>query len=90
VNEKISPLPVSPLAKVPRHVFGESRHVKAPRSDVSTQVERTCICGVVKITVFGVDGSAWREWRMPGCKDQFGDALGAPECSAEHSTEQST
>lgn len=82
MTDNLSHLPITPLAHVPRHVFGQPHYVKAPREGAQAQVERTCICGVVKITLFGSNGSAWREWRMPGCTDQFSDALGAPECSA--------
>lgn len=80
MTDSLSHLPINPLPQVPRHVYGQPHYVKAPREGISAQVERTCICGVVKITVFGSNGSAWREWRMPNSTDQFGDALGAPEC----------
>lgn len=78
-------MPVTPLPNVPRHVYGEPRYVRAdPKvGRFYNQTERTCVCGVVKITVHGADGYAWREWRMPYSHDQFSDALGAPECSVE-------
>jgi hypothetical protein len=83
VTDSLSHLPINPLPQVPRHVFRAERYVPKKESKREhNQVERTCICGVVKITVLPASGGGWREWRMPGCSDQFSDALGAPECSA--------
>lgn len=76
-------LPVTRLPQVPRHVFGEPRHAKAMASGRPPQVERACPCGVVKITVFGSNGAAWREWRLPGSPDQYSDAMGTPPCSLD-------
>lgn len=85
MSDNLTHLPVSALPPVPRHVYGDPRFVHADPAQARpyNQTERTCVCGVVKITVHGTDGYAWREWRMPHSNDQFSDARGAPECTAE-------
>jgi hypothetical protein len=84
MTDSLSHLPVTPLAQVPRHVYGEARYVKADpaKGRPNNQTERACVCGVVKITVHGGEGGAWREWRLPGSPDQYSDAMGAPPCSS--------
>lgn len=84
MTDNLSHLPVVTLAQVPRHTFGDPRYVKADPMEGRDypQTERTCECGVVKITVHGDGGSAWREWRLPGSPTQFNDALGAPPCTS--------
>lgn len=82
MTENVADLPVQVLPQVPRHVFAKEVWVAANRQLARhAQTERTCVvCGVVKVTVHGPDGGGWREWRLPGCKPQFSDALGAPPC----------
>lgn len=85
MTDNLSHLPVNPLPHVPRHTYGVPRYVHADpaRGRLYNQTERVCVCGVIKVTVHGSDGYAWREWRMTETGDQFSDALGAPECSVE-------
>lgn len=83
----VAQLPVDYRAPVPRHVFppgGDVYVAQDPeRGRPHPQTERTCsVCSVVKITVHGPNGGAWREWRLPNCVDQFSDALGAPPCTS--------
>ncbi len=41
------------------------------------QTERTCVnCGAVKITVHGLNGFSWREWRAGEGKEQMGEMVG--------------
>lgn len=85
MTDNLSRLPVNPLPHVPRHVYGSPLMVKADaaKGREFDQVERACVCGVVKITVFGANGSVWREWRLSGSPDQYSDAMGTPPCSSE-------
>jgi hypothetical protein len=80
---EVSQLPVRTLPQAPRHVFGVPHFIAQDpaRGRPYPQTERSCPCGVVKVTVHGKDGAAWREWRLPNCKPQFSDALGAPPCT---------
>ena len=84
MTDNLSHLPVVARPHVQRHVFGQSHLVKRDPSAGRDydQTERACVCGVVKITVHGEGGSAWREWRLPGSPTQFNDALGAPRCTS--------
>lgn len=84
-DAEIAHLPVTSRKPEPRHVFGQPLYVlqDPQRGREHPQTERTCaVCKVVKITVHGTNGAAWREWRLPNCLDQFGDAMGAPPCEA--------
>lgn len=63
------------------HLFGDDVLVSAGKSPSGRkQLDRACaVCGVVKVTVFGEGGSAWREWRLSADGTQLKlDA--APSC----------
>lgn len=79
----VSEFPFKRPLKKGDHAFGPIHYVKATRDGLPAQVERACVCGVVKITVFGSNGaSAWREWRLPGDPVQYSDAIGPPRCTS--------
>lgn len=85
MTDDVAHLPVTPRKPVPRHVFGEPVYVlqDPQRGRDYPQTERTCAaCKIVKITVHGANGAAWREWRLPDCVPQFSDAMGPPPCSS--------
>ena len=82
MSENLSHLPVNTQ---PRHKrFGGEVYVKADpaKGRLHSQTERTCVCGVVKITVHGVPADLARMWRLPGSTEQFGNEMGAPPCSS--------
>jgi hypothetical protein len=66
-----------------QHKFGDPWLKPSPagRSELQPrQTERVCIlCDVVKVTVHGLNGQHWREWRLPGSQRQFA-TLVAPRC----------
>lgn len=63
----------------PPHVFGDARAMPATAMR-HAQTERTCAtCGAVKVTVHGVNGQHWREWRRSA--DGVQEVLGVgPRC----------
>lgn len=66
---------------LPRHAFGAPLFVpQDPSRDAHPQTERICAnCGLVKVTVHGPGGDAWREWRESYASPQYRlDA--APSC----------
>jgi hypothetical protein len=69
------------LATRPKHQFGDPKSIGALASPSRfPQTERTCfLCKVIKVTVHGRGGNAWREWRMPGESVQLCDDF-RPEC----------
>jgi len=64
------------------HIFGVEARIAADMSPSGkNQIDRICnICGVVKVTVFGEGGLAWREWRLKGSDIQFPDDR-VPNCA---------
>lgn len=80
------PLPASDVHQLPPpkarppHVFGDPVSIAPdPFRARYQQTERVCGgCHLVKVTVHAADGRAWREWRLPGCADQFSDDRGPP------------
>lgn len=69
------------LATKPKHQFGTDTFVPAAQTSTRLpQSERTChLCRLVKVTVHGCDGLAWREWRRPHETAQLADQV-RPEC----------
>lgn len=83
MTDDVAQLPVNYRTPAPRHIYGEPVYVlqDPERGRPHPQSERTCaVCKLVKITVHGEGGGAWREWRFSGHAQQFGDAGGAPPC----------
>ena len=83
MTDNVAHLPVKARKPEPRHAYGQPVFVPQDpeRGRPYPQTERTCAaCKLVKITVHGKDGGAWREWRFSGHAQQFGDAGGAPPC----------
>lgn len=84
MTANLSQLPVTTLPHVPRHVFGRECFVRAEDSGrAHDQTERTCVCGITKITLHGVPADLARMWRLPGSEIQYGNELGTPPCTSE-------
>ena len=74
---------VIPLRQPHRFPLGGEKWIPMPSAlDRSAQTERTCeVCGIVRVTVHGLDNLAWIEWRWPTSHLQF-KATVTPECKA--------